>query len=147
MNYDDILNPALLVIVNDSETGEIDIGTILDGDIRAVKGPRKPNDWEECFTLHIPSNPRNEDTRIHNGTLIINFYSPNFPSGNTDTEKQGSVVARLIALFDDNPPDIFGYRIADWSVREPLGPIPVQDNPDEESFSSVRISFVIQKVS
>lgn len=147
MNFYDILNAILLVIINDQDTGEVDIGTILDGEINAVTGPRKPDGWTECFTLHMPSNPPDPDTKIYNGTLNINYYCPNFPSGNTDTEKHGAVVTRLIDLFDDNPPALPGYKIGDWSVREPLGPIPVQDNPKEESYSSVRIGFVIQKVS
>lgn len=145
MNYEDILTASLLIIINDQDTGEMDLGSILGGKIKAVKGPRKPDKWDECFTLHIPSNHRDPDTKINNGTLNINYYCPNHPSGNADTEKHGAVVARLIVLFDDNPPDLPGYKIGDWSVREPLGPIPVQDNPDKESYSSVRIGFRIQK--
>lgn len=141
MNCNDILTQALLTIVNDDE-----LQAII-GELRAVKGPRKPDNWVECFTLHIPSNQRDPDTKIHNGTLNINYYCPNYPDGNVNVEKHGQVVARLIELFDDNRPKVDGYRIADWSVREPLGPIPVQDNPDEESFSSIRIGFVIQKVN
>lgn len=142
MNTDDILTPALLTIVNDRDTGELDLGALL-GEVKAVKGPRKPEGWGECFTLHIPSNPRDPDTKIHHGTLNINYYCPNYSLGNANVEKMGSIVARLIELFDDNWPDIPGYKICDWSVREPLGPFPNRDKPDEESYSSLRIGFGI----
>ncbi len=146
MNNDDILTPVRLTIINDRDTGDIDLGTILSGNIKAIKGPRKPGSWTECFTLHIPSNPRDPDTKIHNGTLNINYYCPNYSDGNVNAEKHGAVVDRLIELFDDKWPDLPGYEIGNWSVREPLGPIPVQDNPKEESYSSVRIGFMIQKL-
>jgi hypothetical protein len=55
-------------------------------------------------------------------------------------------VARLVELFDEWYPDIVGYKIADWTVREPLGPLFDPDDPDEH-FASVRIGFVIQKVN
>lgn len=141
MNTNDLLNPAVIKIEND-----VELANIIGDTPKTVKGPRKPSGWEECFTLHIPSNPREPDTKIHNGTLNINYYCPNYPSGNANMEKHGQVVARLIQLFDDKWPDIPGYKIGDWSVREPLGPIPVQDNPKEESYSSVRIGFVVQKL-
>lgn len=140
MNPYDIINPAQLSIINDTKLADI-IGDTP----KAVKGPRKPEGWTECFTLHIPSNPRDPDTKVHNGTLNINYYCPNYPDGNANAEKHGAVVERLIELFDDNWPEIEGYKISDWSVREPLGPIPVQEKPKEESYSSVRIGFTIQK--
>ena len=142
MNPYDIINPAQLSIIDDDELIDI-IGDTP----KAVKGPRKPDGWDECFTLHIPSNPRDPDTKIHNGTLNINYYCPNHPDGNVDMDKHGQVVERLIELFDDNWPKIEGYKISDWSVREPLGPIPVQDNPKGESYTSLRIGFVVRKIN
>lgn len=146
MNTDDILTAALLIIVNDRDTGGNDLGIIL-GEVKAVKGHRKPDMWDECFTLHIPSNLRDSDTKVHNGTLNINYYCPNYPEGNANTEKMGAVVGRLIYLFDDKWPDIPGYKIGDWSVKESLGSFPNRDKPDMESYSGVRIGFVVQIVN
>ena len=139
MNPNDILKPAWLKLAGD------DVLNSLLGTVRAVKGPRRPTGWTECFTLHISSNQRNPDTKVHSGTLLINYYCPNYSDGNVDIEKSGQVASRLIEIFDDNPPEIQGYRIADWSVREPIGPIPVQDNPEKESYMTVRISFTVLK--
>ncbi len=142
MDVNKILTAALLRLINDDE-----LQNLLDGNIRAVKGPRKPTSMDNpCFTLHIPSNSRDPDTKIHTGTLIINFYVDNYPSGNANIELMGPVVNRLIEVIDEWQPDIEGYKIADWTVREPLGPLWDSDDPDEH-FSSVRIGFVIQKVN
>lgn len=141
MDVNKILTAALLRLINDDE-----LQTLLDGNIRAVKGPRKPEGWDECFTVHIPSNSRNPDTKIHTGTLNINYYCPNYPSGNANVEKIGQVVDRLVELFDEWYPEIEEYKVADWSVEEPLGPLWDPDEPDEH-FASVRIGFVIQKVN
>jgi len=139
MNPNDILKQALLKLEGD------DALQSLLCTVSVVKGPRRPAGWTECFTLHISSNQRMPDTNVHRGTLLINYDCPNYPDGNVDIEKSGQVASRLIELFDDNPPEIQDYRIADWSVREPIGPIPVQDNPEKESYTTVRISFTVLK--
>ena len=140
MNINDILNPVQLKIINDNV-----LENILGETPRTVKGPRKATGMNNpCFTLHIPSNPRDPDTKIHNGTLIINFYCDNYKDGNANVEIMGKVVDRLIELFDDAWPNIPGYRLGDWSAMEPYGPLFTEDDPDEH-FSSVRFGFVIQK--
>ena len=145
MNFDKLINAAQLIILNDKVT-ENSLGDLLSGNIRAVKGPRRPNDWvgENCFTLHIPSNPRNKDFKTHNGSMLINYYCPSYPSGNANIELMGRVAERLLYLFDDNPPTVTGYEIYDWSVGEVLGPLYDSDAPGEH-YSSLRIGFFLRE--
>ena len=146
MNNDDILTSVLSVIVNDCGTGETDLGMIL-GEIKVVKGPLKPIGWDECITLNIPSSLRDPDTKIHSGTMMMNYYSQTYPDGNANIEKIGLVVDRLIYLFEEKWPDISGYLLIDWSVRESLESKPSKENPNEEYYSSVRVGFVVQKIN
>jgi hypothetical protein len=140
MNINDILNYTVLKIINDAE-----LISIVDG-MKAGKGPRKPKGWDECFMVYIPSNPRNEDTKIHTGTLSINYYLTNYPDGNANIKRHSEVLERLVELFDDVWPDIDGYKFSDWSVREPLGPLWDSNEPDEH-FSTVRIRFTVLKIN
>ncbi len=108
---------------------------------RIVKGPRKPKSMmNPCFTLHVLTNPRDPDSKAHNGTLLVNFYVNNYTDGNANIELLGPVAARLVRLFDDKPIIVFGWRVYDFHVQEPLGPLQDPAFPDE-SFMSVRIKF------
>lgn len=142
MDINNILDPSQLRIIKDYE-----INNFLGSVPETVKGPRKPKDMNNpCFTLNIPSNPINPDTKIYTGTLIINFYADNYGSGNANTELIGAILDRLVKLFDEWYPDISGYKIGDWTVREPLGPLWDSSDPDEH-FGSIRIGFTIQETA
>jgi hypothetical protein len=114
--------------------------------IKAVKGPRRTKDMEGCnsFTVHVLSASMDEDSKAYNGTLLINFYCPNYTSGNANVELMGPVTARVVELFDDTPLIIDGYNNFNLVVDEPLGPLFDPAFPNEH-FMSVRIKFNIFK--
>ena len=103
-----ILTSAMVRVVNDQT-----LKTILGGQIQAVKGPRRTKDMEgsNSFTLHVLSAPMDPDSKVYNGTLLINFYCQNYSSGNAKVETMGPVAARVAELFDDRPLVIDGYNI------------------------------------
>lgn len=118
----------------------------LGGTIQAAKGARRPKSMigQRCFTVHVLSNSRDEDSKAHNGTLVINFYCPNYGDGKANVELMGPITERLVELFDDNPLSITGYNNFNLTVLEPLGPLFDQEYPNEH-FMSVRCRFNIIK--
>lgn len=152
MDYNKLITPVQLKILNDTaESNELESKSLEEllpnGELRAVKGPRRPESWKEknCFTVHIPSNPRDPDTKTHNGTMRINHYCPNYNDGNANVELMGPIANRLLMLFDDWWPNISGYEVANWAVEEPLGPLHDPEAP-EEHYTSIKIDFFIRKL-
>lgn len=141
MNVDKILTPVMVRLLDDKNIpGQTTLGDLL-GTIKVVKGPRKPKSiTNPCFTLHVLTNPRDPDSKAHNGTLLVNFYANNYAGGNTNIELLGPVASRVIWLFDDRPIEVPDWRVYDFHVQEPLGPLQDPEIPDE-SFMSVRIKF------
>lgn len=141
MDINVLLNPVQVRIKNDAI-----LAVMLGETPKTAKGIRKPTGMTNpCFTAHVSSNPRDPDTKIHNGTLIINFYCDNYQEGNANVELVGKVNDRLVELFDDVCPNTPGYEIGKWVVEEPLGPLFDSDDPGEH-YSSVRIGFTIRKL-
>ena len=142
MDVNQILTPAMVRLLND-KSGPGSLGELLGGEIVVCKGPRKPTKSKNpCFTVHVLTAPRDPDSKAHNGTLLINFYCDNYAAGNANVELMGPVTARVIWLFDDKPITVSGWRVYDFHVQEPLGPLQDPALPDE-SFMSVRIKFGI----
>lgn len=111
--------------------------------LQIVKGSRKRKGMKNpCFTISVPSNPQNEDTKAHNGTMIINFFADNYPEGHAHVELLGPVADRLEKIFDDQPLDLDGYKNYNLVVDAVEGPLWDPDDPDEH-FMSVRIKFGI----
>jgi hypothetical protein len=140
MDVNKILTPVAVRLLND-KSGPGSLGELLGGEIIVYKGPRKPTKSKNsCFTVHVLTAPREPDSKAYNGTLLINFYCDNYTSGNVNVELMGPVTARVIWLFDDKPITVSGWRVYDFHVQEPLGPLQDPGIPDE-SFMSVRIKF------
>ena len=140
LDVNKILTPALIRLVNDTE-----LRTLLGGSIQAVKGPRRPSTMTgKSFTLHVLSNPRDEDSKAHNGTMLINFYCPNYPNGNANVELMGPVAGKVVELFDDQPLAMDGYNNFNLTVQEPLGPL-FDPSYKDEHYTSVRIRFNLIK--
>ena len=147
MDYNKLITPVQLIILNDKgNDGKLE-DLLPDGEIRAGKGPRKPKGWVgiNCFTIHISSNPRDPNTKAHNGTMRVNHYCPNYPDGNANVELMGPVSARLVELLDDWRPEIDSYEILNWVVEEPLGPL-FDSNEPKEHYSSIAVSFFVRKL-
>lgn len=144
MDANKILTPVMVRLLNDKNIpGQTTLGDLLNNDIKVVKGPRKPKTMTNpCFTIHVLSAPMDPDAKSYNGTLLINFFCDNYASGNANVELMGPVTARVIWLFDDKPITVSGWRVYDFHVQEPLGPLQDPALPDE-SFMSVRIKFGI----
>jgi hypothetical protein len=142
LDVNKILTPAMVRIINDQT-----LKTLLNGKIQAAKGPRRTKTMEGCnaFTVHVLSAPMDPDSKAYNGTLLINFYCPNYEDGNANVEFMGPVAARVVELFDDIPLTITGYNNFNLTVEEPLGPLFDSAFPNEH-FMSVRIKFNIFKV-
>ncbi len=141
MDIDKILTPVMIRIANDPS-----MKTLLSGTINAVKGPRRPKSMMGAcsFTIHVLTNPRDENSKAYNGAMIVNFYCPNYADGNANVELMGPVAARIIELFDDVPLTMDGYLNFNLAVQEPLGPLFDSAFPDEH-FMSVRIGFSLIK--
>lgn len=141
MNINEILTPVMVRLLNDRNIpGVTTLGSLLDT-IRVVKGPRKPkNMTNPCFTVHVLTNPRDPDSKAHNGTLLINFYADNYKDGNTNIELLGPVAARVVWLFDDKPIAVPGWRVYDFHAEESLGPLQEPEFPNE-NFMSIRVKF------
>jgi hypothetical protein len=142
MDVNKLLTPAMVRLLNDST-----LKTLLGAStIPAVKGARRPKTMmgTKCFTVHVLSNPRDEDSKVHNGTMLINFYCPNYSEGNAAIETMGPVVSRVVELFDDKPLAMDGYNNFNLTVQEPLGPLFDPLFPDEHSMS-IRIKFNLIK--
>ncbi len=137
LDVNKILTPAMIRIVTDAT-----LKTKLGGTIQAAKGARRPTSMigQKCFTVHVLSNNRDEDSKAHNGTLLINFYCSNYQNGNANVELMGPVSERLVWLFDDKPLAVTGWRVYDIHVQEPLGPLFDSEYPNEH-FMSVRVRF------
>jgi hypothetical protein len=146
VNINKLLTPAVLRLINDyAVEGEIDLGDLLD-EIRTVKGPRKPTGMNNpCFTAHILSNSRDETSKIHRGTMRVNFYCDNYDSGNAKIELMSTVTDRVITLFDDEVFSIDGYRNFTLDVQEPLGPL-FNPNHSGEHYMSIRLRFILIKL-
>ncbi|SDM20921.1 hypothetical protein [Halarsenatibacter silvermanii] len=140
MDYNLILSAVQHILLTDEELEN------LLGEVRVVKGPRRPESWDgkNCFTCHVLSNPRDADFKTHNGTFRVNHYCPNYADGNANVELMGKVTARLTEILDDVKPDITGYEVYDWAVEEPLGPLFDAQAPGEH-YSSLSVSFFIKK--
>ena len=135
-----ILAPALVRITNDQALKQL-----LSGNFKAVKGPRRPtNAAGNYFTVHILTNNSDPDSKVHNGTLLICFYCPNYSTGNANVELMGPVAARVAELFDDAPLTMESYNNFNLVVEEPLGPLFDPAYPSE-SFMTVRIRFNLIK--
>jgi hypothetical protein len=143
MDINKLLTPAMVRLLND-----LTLKTLLGGTIQAVKGARRSEAMmgKKCFTVHVLSNSRDEDSKVHNGTILINFYCPNYSDGNANLELMGPVAARIVELFDDELLIMDGYDNFNLSVMEPLGPLFDQSFPGEH-FMSVRIRFNLYKKS
>lgn len=146
MDSNKILTPVKLRLINDKNiSGQTTLGDLLNNKIDAYKGPRKPTGTKNpCFTIHVLSAPRDPDSKSYNGTLLINFYCPNYASGNANIELMGPVTARIVELFDDQPLTMDGYNNFNLVVQEPLGPLFDPSLPNEH-FMSVRIKFNLFK--
>ncbi|MFW6327553.1 MAG: hypothetical protein ACOC2F_04505 [Bacteroidota bacterium] len=148
MDKNDILTAAALRIINDEGDYDEDGNKTADGikdlvdDMRVIKGPRKPENVDEAITINLPSFPKNPDTTQYNGTMLINYYYPNYSSGNANVEQLTPVAARIDDLFHDDLLDIDGYKNYNLATNEPLGPLYDPDDP-EEHFMSVRINIGI----
>lgn len=156
LDVNKILTPAMVRItgdITDDADGTKCLKTILGGTPLAFKGPRRPEKVTvggtqvltssvKSFTIHVLSNPRDEDSKAHNGTLLINFYCPNYSNGNANVELMGPVAARAIKLFDDQPLTMDGYVNFNLTVDEPLGPLFDPASPGEH-FMSIRMKFSI----
>lgn len=127
-------------------SGEEDLGDILKLDsngnltVPVIKGPRKVSSADECITVNAPSMPMDPNSKAYNGTILINYYCPNYGGGNANIEKMGPAAARIVEIMDDNPLDITGYSNYNFVVDEPMGPLFDPDAPDEH-FMSIRINF------
>jgi len=147
MNINKLLTPAVMRLIGDQNVpDEKDLGDILGTTIKAVKGPRRPTDMDNpCFTAHVSSNPMDPASKVHRGTMIVNFYCDNYDSGNANIELMGTVTDRVITLFDDEVFSIVGYSNFTLDVQEPLGPL---FNPDHsgEHYMSIRLRFVLIKL-
>jgi hypothetical protein len=142
LDVNKLLTPALIRIRNDST-----LQTLLDTTvIQAIKGAKRPTAiiGTKCFTVHVLSNNRDEDTKVYNGTLVINFYCPNYSDGNANVELMGPVAAQIVELFDDEPLTMDGYGNYNLAVQEPLGPLYDPDFPNEH-YMNVRIQFNLYK--
>jgi len=146
MDINKLLTPAVLRLINDQDLAdETDLGDLL-SEIRTVKGPRRPTGMNNpCFTAHVSSNPMDPTSKVHRGTMIINFYCDNYSSGNANVELMGPVTDRVISLYDDEVFSIEGYRNFTLDVQEPLGPLWNPEHPDEH-YMSIRLRFVIIKL-
>jgi len=176
MDVNKILSPAMGRIIADCGEGtpeepeEGSILDLLDPPIQAVKGPRKRTGMDNpCFTIFVLSNPRDEDTKAHNGTLVINFYADNYQEGHANIELLGPVAKRIVYLFDDKPfsryettnnltklgmtgydqaveGEMIDYVNYNLAVAAPEGPL---HDPDDENahFMHVRINFGIMERS
>ena len=136
-----ILSPAVVRIANDAM-----LKGLVGIPIQVWKGPKRPDEKvnQKGFTVHILTSPQDPDSKVINGTLLINFYCPNYEKDrNANVELMGPVAARICELFDDKPFAITGHRNFNLVVQEPLGPLWDSTNPDE-SFMSIRIKFNIQ---
>ena len=141
MDINELLAPAVLRLINDHAA----VGDLLD-EIRTVKGPRKSTGMNNpCFTAHVPSNSRDETSKVHRGTLRINFHYDNYKSGNANIELMGPVTDSVITLFDDKVFTIDGYRNFALYVREAVGPLFDSEHPDEH-YMSIRLKFVLIKL-
>lgn len=143
LDVNKILAPALVRITNDQTLKQL-----LSGTVKAVKGPRRPsNTTGNYFTVYVLANNSDPDSKVHNGTLLICFYCPNYSTGNANVELMGPVTARVAELFDDALLAMEGYNNFNLVVEEPLGPLFDPAYPGE-SFMTVRIRFnVIKKGS
>ena len=135
MDKNELLKPAVKRLLNDTE-----LNNLLEDSIPVIKGPRKPKDTEECITVNAPSAPMDPDSKVYNGTMLINYYCPNYPSGNANIEKMGPVAKRIVDLFHDKPLEISGYINFNLAVDEPMGPLWNSESPDQH-FMSIRVNF------
>lgn len=148
MDINLITSAAMARIINDDkdDQGRSTMHDLLDTPIQAVKGPRKRTGMTNpCFTVHVLSNPRNEDTKAHNGTMVVNFYADDHTEGHAHIELLGPVANRLIQIFDDIPLEVTGYVNYNLSVAAPEGPLSQVGRTESagEHFMSVRINFGI----
>lgn len=141
LDIDKILTPAMARLVNDAT-----LKTLLGGTVQAWKGAKRPTDKvnQKGFTVHVLTNNRDPDSKAHNGTLLINFYCPNYSAGNANVELMGPVAERIVELFDDQPLVMDGYNNFNLVVQEPLGPLLDPSFPNEH-FMSVRMQFNLFK--
>lgn len=137
LDVNKILTPAMIRIVTDQA-----LKTKLGGTIQVDKGARRGKSMigQKCFTVHVLSNQRDEDSKAHNGTLLVNFYCPNYGDGKANVELMGPISERLVWLFDEKPLAVSGWRVYDFHVQEPLGPL-FDPEFQNEHFMSVRIKF------
>ncbi len=156
LDVNEILTPTLLRITGDI-AGTGNLKSLLGGNPLVFKGPKRPDkvtingketqtNGLKSFTVHVLTNNRDPDSKVHNGTLLINFYCPNLDkgAGPANVELMGPVTERLIYLFDDKPLIITGYNNFNLTVQEPLGPLFDPGYPNEH-FMSVRIQFNLFK--
>ena len=108
MNINKFLTAAVLRLLNDTpennNNNEETLEELMD-DFRIIKGPRKPDNTDECITVHVLTAPQDPDTKQIDGTLQINYYYKNHENGNANIEQLGPVADRIHELFDDKPFD------------------------------------------
>lgn len=151
MDKNELLTAVVSRLFNDKNMDDIDdlgdlLGLTSGGNIEIpiIKGPRKIDGADEIITVNAPSAPMDPDSMAYNGTILINYYCPNYSDGNANIEKMGPVAERIVNIMHDNPPDISDYRIYNFAVDEPMGPLWDSNEPDEH-FMSIRISFGLIK--
>lgn len=141
MDKDKLYTAVLIRLISD--TGEEGSLEDLLGNIKAIKGARRPTSLSNpAITINAPSTPRDPDYKTTNGTLLINIYADDYSSGNANVELLCPVADRIVQLFDDKPLEIEGYNNYNLVVLEPSGPLRDPSYP-EEHFMSVRIRFNI----
>jgi hypothetical protein len=139
MDKNKLLTPIVLRLMNDSE-----LTNRLDGSVPIIKGPRKPVDKDEVITVNAPSTPMNADSTEYNGTILINYYCPNYSGGNARIEKMGPVAERIVELMHQNLLDVTGYTNYYFVMDEEMGPL-FDSNDPEEHFMSIRIKYGLIK--
>jgi len=139
MDKNELLRPIFLRLKNDSE-----LTNRLDGSVPIIKGPRKPVDKDEVITVNAPSTPMNADSTEYNGTILINYYCPNYSGGNAKIGKMGPVAERIVELMHQNLLDVTGYTNYYLVMDEEMGPL-FDSNDPEEHFMSIRIKYGLIK--
>jgi hypothetical protein len=139
-----ILTSSMTRITSDAVLKTL-LGIPETGEIQVIKGPRRPASMTGySFTTHSLTMNIDPDSKARNGTLLINFYCPNYSGGNPNIELMGPIADRVSTLFDDQPLAIDGYNNFNLVVEEPLGPLFDPSFPAEH-FMSIRLKFNLFK--
>lgn len=142
---DEIKSAVLSRILQDkNKDGETDLLEIL-GELKGNKGHKKPTGADNPhFTVHTPPSNVHADSTAENGTIIINCFMDNYPSGVAKTSKLDAVGQRLKELFHDNPLSVDGIVNYNLVVNSIVDDLWDPEDPDE-SYCSVRLGYNIIK--